>query len=178
MCLIRVFIRVLQGLISVSALALPPVHAVETGAGIVGIESGDDRHQPGVFGSINFSGYDARLYYCSQKFGPVFQSAALASFVRDISLPFTPWVVARTGFGVLEEFTRISFAAEQQGFDRSERRYNLGLALGLRVSGYVSSSVFIEGGWDSYLFPAGITGGLFLATGRKQMIYLGSGVRW
>lgn len=143
------------------------------------MEEGDNRLRPGVLASISHGTWDGRVYYCARSYGPVLEQLTLLALTGSFSLPSVSWLSARYGLGLLEEHTSIHYSnTMDQGKSRAESRYNLGVALGLRASFIISGDVYVEGGWDSYLFPAGLSGGLFLATGRKEVIYLGSGIRW
>ena len=172
--------KTIVGLLSSLLVQAIPERArgFEAGLGLIAMEEGDDRHHPGIFLRTSHDIYDGRLCYYSRRFGPVFQSVTLVAFAGSLPVPVLPWLTARAGVAVLRETTVITYKPIHDGFNRSERHYNAGLVLGLRASGHIGSYFYFEGGWDSHLFPAGLIGGLFLATGRKQVIYFGSGVRW
>lgn len=152
--------------------------AFSTGVGLTAMEEGDDRYRPGVMVQFNSGSFDARLYYSSREFGPVFESTGLLSVTGGFPVPISSWLFAHTGIGILQEKTKIAYTLNDSSFDKSDVRYNLGMALGLRLKSHLTKDVHFEAGWDSFLFPAGVTGGILLSTGRKQIIFLGSGVQW
>lgn len=152
--------------------------ALTTGFGLMALEEGDDRYRPGIMVQLSNGAFDTRIYYSSREFGPVFESSGLWSITGGFPVPISSWLFAHTGIAILQENTRIAYTLNDSSFDKSDTRYNLGMALGLRLKNQLTKDIHFEAGWDAFLFPAGVTGGILLSTGRKQIFYLGSGVRW
>jgi len=153
-------------------------YAFRTGAGLISLEEGDDRHRPGVMVSMGYGAWESRFFYVARSFGPVLERSSLLTVAGLYPLPVSRYVQALTGMAVLNESTDITYTISDANFDKSDSRYNVGLLLGLRATAELTKTVFFQLGWDAAIFPAGIAGGLFLSTGRKQILFTGMGIRW
>ena len=83
----------------------------------------------------------------------------------------------RIGIAPLLETTNLSFDTEaDQAFNRDEHEWDFGVLFGVFWEYPSSSLVKLRLSWDAALYPAGINGGLFLATGRKNLLSLSVGL--
>lgn len=160
-----------------------PAWGFELAAGFALIEQGDDRGRPGlaVHGAFN-EFYLGRGYYYGRDFGPIREDTYLLAFSRRFGLFKSNYISGHVGACAMNERITLRFRAEDStdagaGRNRSEDNYNVGGVFGITAALPKSASPLYAGiSWDSHVFPAGLNGGLFLASGRKQAvsIYLGA----
>jgi hypothetical protein len=157
----------LSGFTAVSSTS----RAIELGGGLSVVEEGDDRFRPALslYGSNSF--YFARAFYYGRSFGPVTENTILISVSRKMGLFRSKQFYAGLGFSLIQETTTVAYeASEDQGYNISDSKVNGGLFAGIYWQPLVGGNLTFNLGWESSLFPAGIGGGLFLSTGRKQNI--------
>lgn len=152
--------------------------AWESAFGLVMIEESDDRIRPGLLLHLGLKGLESQVFYYGRSFGPVQESTGILSLARSFPVPKMRDFFAATGLALLREDVRIDFGESYQEFNRDEQGYNLGLFFGLRWVNHFWKKWFLQIAWSSAVFPAGLSGGLFLATGRKQLIFSSLGYRW
>jgi hypothetical protein len=121
-----------------------------------------------LVGSHNFS-----IWGWGRNFGPVEERSLLVSWGK-VWTPFTTKIVsAMAGLSGLSETTRLKFKDYPQD-NQDDTFYNGGIFFGLRCA-YNFGPVIVDSTWESTLLPAGVTGGILLAMGRKQILSLGVG---
>ena len=76
----------------------------------------------------------------------------------------------------MDESIKIEYSnSSDQEFEKDEHNYNIGMSFG--ISYHLNTDpLYMAVSWDSQVFPAGLTGGLFLASGRKHAVSLVMGV--
>ncbi len=143
--------------------------------GLAALEEGDDRQRPALGLSADFKDlYTANAYYWGRDQGPFHERNVLVSAMRSFVLAEKLHLTGALGVGFLWETLKLTYSDAPQDNDQ-ELNYNLGLAVRFAWQYDIGPSfVFLH--WDSYIFPAGINGGLLLSTGRKQLIKAGIGV--
>ncbi len=83
----------------------------------------------------------------------------------------------RVGIAPLLEKTSLSFDKEaDQTFNRDEKEWDFGVLFGIFWEYPSSNLVKLRLGWDAALYPAGINGGVLLATGRKNLLSISVGL--
>jgi len=148
--------------------------AIELAPAFGAVDESDDNLKPVIGLKSVLGAYSASLWYWGRKFGPVRESSFLVTGSKYFH-PFR-WKPVRTEVGLagLSETTSLTYT-ELKNENASETFLNLGVYFGVSSSmqmGLVDLSV----SWQSALFPAGLSGGIFLATGRKQVLSLSAGV--
>lgn len=151
---------------------------VNSAVGLLLVEESDDRPRPGIMLQLGDKNYESRFFYYARTFGPVVEHSWLLTFANNFPLPIMKHLFGSMGFVLLQESTYISFASRDRDFNTREDRFNLGGYLGLHWTYQYWNRWFLQFGWDASLFPAGTTGGILLATGRKQLITFSTGYRW
>lgn len=157
--------------------------AFELAAGFAVVEEGDDRIRPGVSLHAAFNDfYMTRAYYYGREFGPVREETLLVSASRRFGILKNNLIVANLGACVMNERIALKFDATDAtqtgvGRNRAEDNYNVGGVFGVALTLPKNTSpVYTSLTWDSHVFPAGLNGGLFLSSGRKQTIAIQLGV--
>lgn len=141
------------------------------------MEEGDDRFRGGVNLHLGFNSYSARYFYFMRSFGPVEENTHLLALSQSFPIPGTKFLWGRLGFAPLLEMTKLKYSKnEDQTFNKNEAQFNLGFLLGIFAKFAESGPVTFQIAWESALYPAGLTGGILLATGRKQLISLNMGI--
>lgn len=156
-----------------------PALAWEVAAGAAAIEEGDDRMRPGASLHLGVDGdYGAHVYYWGREFGPVKETSYLLGIVKRVPVIGSKLFHAKFGLAALNERTAFAFdAADTAGLDsdrsQPENNYNLGAALGMAINLKIGSGpLFFSVAWDSHIFAAGLSGAIFLSSGRKQALTL------
>lgn len=140
---------------------------------IAAIDESDDILKPGIGLKSYFNGFGGSIWGWGRDYGPVQQRSMLLTLGKYWS-PFSfKSLTFGCGISLLSETTRLVFK-DAQDENHQDTFYNGGGFLGVRYS-YSLSKVVIDASWESGVFPAGISGGLFLATGRKQIVSIGVG---
>jgi hypothetical protein len=168
----------LTRVLAVAAVSLPAsAAAFELAAGFALIEEGDDRTRPGIAVHAALTDfYMARAYYYGREFGPVREETYLLAAGRRFGLFKSNYVVANVGVCAMDERIKLSFddtdnSAVGPSRDRTEENFNFGGTFGISAGLPKSASpLYVGVSWDSHVFPAGLAGGLFLSSGRKQTI--------
>ncbi len=149
-------------------------------AALAAVDESDDRARPAAMLHLGFTpDYFARAYYYGRQQGAVSEDTQLlAGGYRFALFSKTSGLNAGIGASMMREATTIKAAALAAGTedDLTSANYNFGMLFSLNWSP-LSGPIPLNIGWDSHMFLAG-QAGLFLATGRKQFISIGSGVRW
>lgn len=165
--------------LSKGAVGISTANAAEASVGFAAVEEGDERIRPGLALHLGWSEfYTSRLHYYGREFGPVREQTWLVSFNRRWGIFKSNTTTASIGLAAMDEHIRIHYAAaEDAAFNEDEHNYNAGLAFGVAWSLPKSAAPLnLSVSWDSYLFPAGLNGLIFLSTGRKQTISVTMGV--
>ena len=150
--------------------------AGDVGIGIAVMEEGDDRQRGGWSLYAETPWFFAQGFFFKRSFGPITEDTALVAPSQQVGIPMLRELSLVFGGAALRERTQIDYKAQKdQSFNTVETRYNFGLWTGLRYLFRTSRKLTITGSWETALFPAGIVPGLFLATGRKQLITLAIG---
>ncbi len=137
------------------------------------VDESDSNLKPAVGLKVLFTGYNLSLWGWGRNFGPVEERSLLVSVGKAWN-PFTTKLVSTiAGVSGLSETTRLKFKDFPQD-DENDTYYNGGVYFGLRCSNNFGP-VILDTTWESTLFPAGVTGGIFLAMARKQILSLGVG---
>ena len=113
-------------------------------------------------------------YFSDRGFGPAYQSTTIFSFQKQVKLDLiTKGTSAALGAGFLQDAVQIR---RPNGADIDHKAWNLGLATSFTYRFPTPKHWHLLLHWDSYLFPAGFSGGLFLVTGRVSVIAASFGV--
>ena len=146
--------------------------------GLAAMEEGDDRYRAGGALDLSWHAYSARGFYFEQNFGPVKRSTYLVEFTRSLVLPPIQMFAARVGLAPLLERTQLHYqASKDQAFNRNEYEWNVGLAFGIFWQFHDQGRLRFQVAWDSVIFPAGLNGGILLATARKNLLTLSAGMK-
>ena len=140
---------------------------------IAAVDESDDILKPGIGLKSYFNGFGVNIWGWGRDYGPVQQRSMLLTLGKYWSPYSFKSLTFGGGISVLSETTRLIYKDAQEE-NHEDTFYNGGGFLGLRYS-YNPSKVVIDASWESGVFPAGIGGGLFLATGRKQIVSIGLG---
>lgn len=146
--------------------------------GISSVEENDDRLRPGIYLGFSKDDISSALYHYGRKFGPFVEKTYFLGIGQKFLFPGLKQFHAILGLALMREDTTLKFRGADTVFDREECRYNGGVFLGLSFREDIMNSWFFEASWNSGVFAAGIAGGLFLATGRKQFVSLALGHSW
>lgn len=141
------------------------------GAGIV--EQGDDRLEPAAAAILAVSESLALTAEAwGRSYGPVTQSTIMGSAVRSFAVGKSGLLSAHLGGTLMDEATTIKYSnPAYSGLNERKDAINLGANFGVSLNLPKSlSPLHGELSWDSHVFAAGGQGGLFLASGRKQVI--------
>lgn len=157
--------------------------AYELAAGFALVEEGDDRVRPGlaVHAALNDM-YLARGYYYGREFGPVREETYIIAAGRRFGIFKNNFFIANVGACVMNERITLKFDAGDAtpsgvGQNRGEDNYNIGGVFGVALTLPKGlSPIYTSLTWDSHIFPAGLNGGMFLSSGRKQTIAIQLGV--
>ena len=151
--------------------------AFELGLGIGFLESGDDRWQPaGRLEFIADKGIRGDLTAHQMIFGPITQTTVIVSGGKEFKVFWPEHLRASVGGVYLQEITELEFGAGvDPAMDRHEVQHNLGAQFGLHLRNNFKGPVTFGFSWQSHVFLAGPAAGLFLATGRKQVLTFSGG---
>jgi hypothetical protein len=157
-------------------LAVPVPHAIasmEIVPSIAAVDESDDILKPAIGLKSYINGIGFSVWGWGRDFGPVQQRSVLLTGGKY----WTPFsfksLMVGGGISALSETTRLTFK-DARDENHEDTFYNAGGFFGLRYS-YSFSGVIVDASWESGIFPAGLAGGLFLATGRKQIVSIGMG---
>ncbi len=154
-----------------------PALAMHLQAGLALMDEGDDRIRGGLQVQAGMDPWVGRFYYFERSFGPVTQRTQLLALAYSIGFPGLPMLSVELGTAPLLESTTLAYSsAVDQGFARNENQFNLGFFCGVYWRYQDKGPLNFQISWDSALYPAGLTGGLFLATGRKEFLTFAIGV--
>lgn len=144
--------------------------------GVSGLEEGDDRFRPALFGSLDFDQYRYGFFYHKKIYGVVTEDRNLVFFGRAFGTNLFKGLNIFTGLALLHEGNSIQYPdRDLQAFNRSEDEFNLGIFYGLNWTVYEQENLFATLSWESALFPAGLAV-LALVTARKEYVTLSLGV--
>jgi len=155
------------------ALAPKRAYAFELGGGFAAVDEGDDRMRPAATLDLSVNDlYGGRLYYYGRTYGPVREDTAVLSILRRWPVFGSKLLTASFGLALMDERTVLKFDNDtDQAKNQTENSYNGGFAFGVTFGlPKTSAPLYMALSWDAHVFPAGVNGGLFLATGRKQTI--------
>ena len=153
-------------------LILMPFRAFsyEFGGGLSLVEESDDRLRIGFNAHVQSFGYEANIYTFGRHFGPVRENSYLLSLGNYFSLPLFSDLYGSIGGAFLSEQTVLEFDSSDREHNLTQDQKNLGLFLSLKWVRTFSEKLYWRLTWDSAVFPAGFSGGILLATGRKQFL--------
>jgi hypothetical protein len=156
--------------------AAPRLMAWDMSLGMAALEEGDDRQRPAIALGMGFNDlYAAQAYYWGRELGPLKETSFLIGGFRRFPIFPKYHLTGGLGMGFMAETLSLEYSGFPEENDKEEN-YNLGAALRFAWEAeFGPLALMIR--WDSFVFPAGLNGGLFLATGRKQLISAGVGVR-
>ncbi len=166
----------LFALISLLAILQSPLAQGVTAltVGAAATEEGDDRQRPAVYIAGVFGDqYFAKSYLYGRTFNRVTEQTVTLSVGKRFGIFNANFLKAGLGVTASNDSTRIE-ASETEPAE-SENAGNFGALFNIHISPPLAQNMTLEAGWDTHLFAAGAAG-LFLATGRKQMLYLGAGM--
>lgn len=157
-------------------LAEGAVVAADYAMGLAALEEGDDRQRPALALQAGLGEfYSVNGYYWGRDFGPFRERSYLLGGLRKFSIFPKVGISGAFGVGLLYETLELNFGDAPQDNDE-EANFNLGGAIRFGWE-HDFGPTFLLVHWDSYVFPAGLNGGLFLSTGRKQLLKAGIGFR-
>ncbi len=153
--------------------------ALEISGGISAAEEGDDRYRPALSVGVSPTPlWQMRGFYFGRSYGPVDEGTALVSVARKAAFFRSPYFSAAMGLAVLNESTTITYASDQDAAQNlAESRWNAGIFTGIYATLGSKGPLFVSTAWEAAIFPAGLSGGLFLANGRKQFFSAQLGFR-
>jgi hypothetical protein len=155
------------------ALAVP----IEVGVGPAAVEEGDDRLRPAasLYASV-MEAWVGRLYFYGREYGPVREETYLVTAARKFPIFKSPFFFVTAGLTLMDERTVIAYDKDaDKHANENDDQYNVGAALGMGVS-VPKGPLHLAATWESHVFPAGVEGGIFLSSGRKQMLAVTVGV--
>ena len=170
---------VLLGPLPMTSVAVAQTSTYEASVGFAAIEEGDDRIRPGLtfhFGLAPL--YYSRLHLWGRDHGPIEERAYLLSGGRRFSLFDSDLLQAQVGATLMYQGVVVNYDSRQEtaADERSEGDFNIGPALGIGVVWPDVDPLYLAVHWEGHLFPAGLDGGILLATGRKQVLSLTVGM--
>lgn len=147
-------------------------YALSTSYGVAIVEEGDNTLNTGHSLRILHDDVQLSMFYYNDFFGPVSMHSAVVGANKQFQLGSMP-IFAGIGAGILVDYIAIETAT----FTKHEVEYHAGVFPGLYWRGKWTDRIVWELGWESGLFPAGIVGGIFLATGRRHFLTFAVGVK-
>jgi|GEM_PF-1561074 len=150
--------------------------SVFAGGGVV--SEGDDRYKPVALAGVTFGpNVYATAFAYGQRFSIVSRRGQVASLGKQwvLPLPFTKRLSLGIGASFLHESTTL--AATSTSTKRSEDSFNLGAHFLFKLRIIDATSFFVDLDWHAHVFPAGFST-LYLVTGRRQVLSLGTGWKW
>ncbi len=162
---------------ALALLTLPgKTSALDLALGLAAVEQGDDNQRPAAVIHLGWtSNYMSRAYLYGRDFGPVSERTYLLTFARRFAVFKTLNIEASLGLNMLLESISVDNSTDPTDTPK-EDNYNFGGNAGLYYAPNLGA-LMLQLGWDSHLYPAGLNGGLFLATARKHFLSLSCGVR-
>jgi hypothetical protein len=141
---------------------------------VAAVSESDDILKPAIGLKGYFDGgFGVTFWGWGRDFGPVQERTMLLTVGKYWS-PFSfKNLMVGGGLTALSETTRLVYKDAKED-NQNDTFYNGGGFFALRYS-YSLSGLILDASWESGIFPAGFSGGLLLATGRKQVISLGIG---
>lgn len=151
--------------------------------GLSTVEEGDDGQRPAVLVGGYYDTYYFRAFYFGRTFGPVRERNLTLNINRTFAFSPLANVYWSVGGALVRDSTLIQFEREDLAeINKKEINYNLGASLGVYwqvPQNYIpTNKIKLRLCWESSVFPAGIVGGLFLSTGRRQFLSLEVGTGW
>lgn len=164
-------------IIFVCSLASTHVQAFELGAGLAGVEEGDDRYRPASLFHLGFNdSVFARAYMYGRKHGPFTERTSLLSLNRRFPLFANKSnVTAAVGAAALLEQSAYKAQTDEEKNEHKDQ-YNAGVSFGCAYT-LPLTHAYISFSWDAHLYLAG-SAGVFLATGRKHTLGTIIGLRF
>ncbi len=164
-----------------------PVFAFDGGLGLAVAEEGDDQFRPAALLHLGWSPfYYSRVFYYGRTFGPITEQTYLASFSRRFGLFKSSGFEGAVGGCFLSETITMrstddspntSTTVTKASVDEREQNYNVGMTFGVFWIPSGFAPFYLNVGWESHVFLAG-SAGLFLSTGRKQMVSVTTGLKF
>jgi hypothetical protein len=152
---------------------------IELSGGLSAAEEGDDRYRPALeIGLSPTPAWDFRGFYYGRSFGPITESTGIVAANKRFNPFNSTMLAAEIGLAILNESTAVVYKApEDSPMNISESRWNVGVFTGLYLTFFSAGPLFANASWESAIVPAGVSGGIFLANGRKQFFGAQLGVR-
>lgn len=165
-------------LLSASPVLSPLAQAMDFAAGFAAMEEGDDRLRPAMSLHVGWpQDFESKAYYYGRTYGPVKEETILLTAVKSWGLFKSKFLTAHFGAAVMDERTELTFDGDHSEESESEDNLNAGAVFGIAAQLPKSQGpLFLQVSWDSHVFAAGLAGGLFLSSGRKQAISIVGGV--
>ncbi len=171
------FVLVL-GLVLLEILLTQTLLCFNLEPGVALSEEGDDRLYKTIVLHIEHQEIASRTFLYGYKFGSARGITLLTSLAKAFPLLSYENLRFSIGGAFLSETTQLTYSKEEdRRFNKSETGYNLGFFTGIYWQSVSDSWLSYRFGWEMALFPAGIIGGLFLATGRKQFFSFSVGMK-
>ncbi len=160
------------------------VHAFELAAGAAATEESDDRLRPSVVAHMGFGEhFFSRFYLYGRNHGIVQERTSL--WTLNYRFPLfgaNSFWYGGTGLALLNEQFILKEPGDPEVVKEKdsqqniiENNYNFGILFSINWS-FPTSPFYLSFAWDAHLFLAG-QAGVFLSTGRKQMLSLQTGLR-
>lgn len=144
------------------------------------VEQGDDRPRPAAAVHLGINEANAgKIFYYGREQGPVREETTIVSGLHRFSLFGSKSVSAAVGAAIMDEKIALKFPDPADAdMNNSEDNWNVGMAFGVSWSlPPAAGPLYFSVSWDSHLFPAGLNGLLFLATGRKETVSILMGLQ-
>lgn len=147
--------------------------------GLAALNEGDDRYRGGFAISSEYQRWGGSLAIFLRDFGPVRDETYLLGTLRNFALSKKYKVDGRFGLGVQYRILTLKYPQlEHKALNRRKGRFNAGPLVGMRWRFAGRSGLAFELSWDSVFYPAGLTGGILLATGVHHVVGAALGVRF
>lgn len=155
-------------------------HGFEIAGGIAAVDEMDDRLRPAASMHIGFTDeYYMRALLYGRKFGPIIERTSILSFAYRFPV-YSNKSNLTAGVGLstlLEETTYDPNWDQETGEDKDKKnQFNMGMNFGIGYRMPIDP-IYLSFDWDGHVYLAGVSG-LLLATGRKQALNIGIGLRF
>ena len=140
------------------------------------LEEGDDRLKPAAYVSFSAKDFGVHLFYNKNTYSPVHIQNTMIAITRPLPIVLYDQIHIDLGGTALYESVTINYQGEKPSFQKEQGNFNLGLFLSFSAT-YDLDPFSLRIGWQSGIFPAGLTGGILLASGRKQYISFSLGLK-
>ena len=167
------------GTTTIPTVAVARSGTYEASVGFAAIEEGDDRIRPGLTFHLGLAPhYYTRLHLWGRDHGPIEERGYLFGGGRRFELFGSDLLQAQVGVTLMYQGIDVDYAPGPgaSSEERSEGNFNIGPAFGIGMMWLDVQPLYLAVHWEGHLFPAGLDGGILLATGRKQVLSLTVGL--